>query len=340
MLAYIQDFTPSQVGEFWYPFNKPTTVCRMYICLENKGVEIFKVESSTKNVPGQQHAEEVAYDEIFGELFAKLNEHTEYLNNESQLDFAIAMNNSSCKGCRGKIVDWIEGIKQSIHGAHLQLILFFSNLYYVRDGKETSVDVVVVSFTNWVIDLVKKYDIFVDICPIIISKMLPKLDYKYRLKELSSVVKRDITCLKNFRKLLMRLNEVKGGAISVQSLQYNETSGLFDDEKPVNKIYLNIFTWETPQGISVRPIDKDSSPVSPSEPSTSLPEFSLLTLNKDALNTAGGKRKKGKQFSRSNNKKFGGKPKFFPRSNLPWYKKKRKKFPKQHTNLSKQNSVE
>ena len=102
--------------------------------------------------------------------------------------------------------------------------------------------------------------------------MLPKRDYNYTLKDLSSVLKRDITCLENVRKLFERLTNAKDGAFSVQSLQNNKTSGLFDVKKPVNEISLKIFTWESLQGISVRPIDKHSSPVYLQEPSTSIPK--------------------------------------------------------------------
>ena len=274
MLAFIQNFTPSQIDQFWFPFTKPKTVCRMYISIKNKGVELFKVDCYSENDPGQQHAEEVAYNEISRKLFTQSNE--EYLNDEFQLDFAITMNNSSCKGCREKIIDWIKRMKQSMHGAHLQLILFFSNLY-VGNGEETSVEEVVVSFTGWVIHLVKEYSIFVDICPIIVSKMLPKRDYYYTLKDLPDILKRDITCLENFRKLFEQLTNAKDGAFSVQSLHYNEIN-IFDVKKPVNEIHLKIFTWESPQGISVRPIgDKYFPPLNP--PLLNLKEYHLIESN-------------------------------------------------------------
>ena len=137
----------------------------------------------------------------------------------------------------------------------------FSNLYV---GEKNSVDdVVLVLFTDWIISLVQTYDICVDICPIIVNKMLPKQDHKYRLTDLSSVIGYDIACLEKFRKLFRRLVEAKDGTFTVQSLQCDGTSDLFKSDKPVDKIYLEIFTWENPQGISIRPTDKHSSPVKP-----------------------------------------------------------------------------
>ena len=66
-----------------------------------------------------------------------------------------------------------------MNGAHLQLTLFFSHLYIKED--EGSVNTTVVSFTDWIVKLVDIYDVVVDICPIIVNRMLPKQDYKYPL---------------------------------------------------------------------------------------------------------------------------------------------------------------
>ena len=258
MLAYIRDFTPFQTNQFWFPFPYTATVCRMYISLKNKGVEIFEVNHDCENTP-VLHAEVVAYNAISQELFARLNEHKGPLNNEYQLDFAIAMNNSSCKECRREIGEWIKRMKISINGARLQLTLFFSNLYV---GEKNSVDdVVLVLFTDWIISLVQTYDICVDTCPIIVSKMLPKQDHKYSLTDLSSVIGYDIACLEKFRKLFRRLVNEKDGTFTVQSLQCDGTNGLFNTEKPVNELYLEIFTWESPQGIAIRPTDKHPFPL-------------------------------------------------------------------------------
>ena len=272
MLAYIRYFTP-QTNQFWFPFPYTATVCRMYISLKNKGVEIFEVYHDCENTPGQQHAEVVAYNAISQELSARLNEHKGPLNTEYQLDFAIAMNNSSCLDCRGEIVEWINDLKKLINGARLQLTLFFSNLYVVEENSD-----VVVLFTDWIIHLVQTYGICVDICPIIVSKMLPKQDYGYRLKDLLRVTRHDITCLENFKKLFQRLVDANDGTYVVQC---NEICDLFNVDKPVNEIYLKIFTWECPQGISISPTDKHSFPTSLQEPSTSLLESSQLYFNKD-----------------------------------------------------------
>ena len=256
MLAYIRNFTPAQIGKFWFPFTHTATVCRMYISLKNKGVTIFEVYHDCKNTPAQQHAEVVAYNAISQDLSARLNEHKQPLNNEYQLDFAIAMNNSSCKDCRGEIGEWIKEMKKLINGARLQLTLFFSNLYVVEENSD-----IVVLFTDWIISLVQTYGICVDICPIIVNKMLPKQDHKYSLTDLSSVIGCDTTCLEKFRKLFRRLFNEKDGTFTVQSLQCDGSNGLFNTEKPVDELYLEIFIWESPQGIAIRPIDKHSSPL-------------------------------------------------------------------------------
>ena len=330
MLAYIRDFTPYQIGKFWFPFTYTATVCRMYISLKNKGVAIFEVYHDCENTPGQQHAEIVAYNAISKMLFARLNEHKEPLNNEYQLDFAIAMNNSSCKDCRREIALWIHDLKKLINGARLQLTLFFSNLYVVEENSD-----VVVLFTDWIISLVQTYGIYVDICPIIISKMLPKQDYGYRLKDLLIVTRHDIACLENFKKLFRRLFEVNGGTYVVQC---NEISDLFKADKPVNQIYLKIFTWESPQGISIRPTDKHYFPTTLQESSTTLQESSTTlqesstTLQESSTTLQESsqvesndlqiksKTVKSKKMRRSYpyNNRF-----IYSRSKLPWYKKRK-----------------
>ena len=330
MLAYIRDFTPAQIGKFWFPFPYTATVCRMYISLKNKGVEFFKVYHDCKNTPAQQHAEVVAYNAISEMLFARLNEHKEPLNTEYQLDFAIAMNNSSCLDCRREIGEWIKEMKKLINGAGLQLTLFFSNLY-VGVGEENSDDDVEVLFTGWIISLVQTYGIYVDICPIIVNKMVPKQDHKYRLTDLSSVIGYDTTCLKTFRKLFRRLFEAKDGTFTVQSLQCDGSNGLFNAEKPVGKLYLEIFTWESLQGIAIRPIDKHYFPTTQQEPSTSLQEPSQVESNDLRIKskTVEAKSKKMKRPYSYNNR-FRGKQKFYSGSKLPWYKKRKqsKRYPK------------
>ena len=267
MLEYLQKFTNYHIKQFWLPFENKTTVCRMYISLEDTDEEKFKICFKCRNWSGL-HAEVRAYNKISSELTAELSQHKEYLNSESKLHFAIAMNNSSCKDCRKKITNWIKGLKEKINGTQLQLTLFFSNLYV---GEEESVDNVVESFSDWIVDLVTTIGIVVDICPIVINCMLPKQDYGYRLKDLSNILKCDIACLKNFRKLSKQLIKVKNQDESFL-VRCTANSDLFNCRKPVKSICMKIFTWENPHYISVSPIDKQSSPASLPDPSTPLPK--------------------------------------------------------------------
>ena len=321
MLAYLQGFTPFEIcQQFWFPFSDPKTVCRLYISLENKGEK--KIEIPRYSESSLAHAEVVAYKKISRKLFAQLDENKQYLNSESKLDFGIATNNSSCKGCRKNITNWIKNLKKSINGTHLQLTLFFSHLYV---GEEGSVDKVVISFTNWIVDLVKTCAIAVDICPIIVCKMLPKQDYKYKLEHLSDVVKRDTTCLDNFRKLFVQLTNATDGTFAVQS-------DLFCSDEQVKRAYLHIFTWEKPQGISVRPIGKYSSPASLPEPSQHFnPKFQIKS------NTVETKQKKHKS-SGYYSKMVGGKRKVFRWNNHSGYKR-RPPIRKSPTTSWKSNSI-
>ena len=156
MLAYIQQFTDDHICQFWFPFARRRTVCRMYIGLENKGVNIFKVSCDSENSP-EGHAEVIAYKKIYSELISELNKHKKYLNSESKLDFAIATNNSPCDDCKRTITSWIENLIMLMNGAHLQLTLFFSHLYIKED--EGSVNTTVVSFTDWIVKLVDIYNL-------------------------------------------------------------------------------------------------------------------------------------------------------------------------------------
>ena len=328
MLAYIQQFTNDHINTFWFPFPYTRTVCRMYIGLSNNNGVIFEVSRYSEN-SSSDHAEVVAYKEISRKLISELNKHEEYLNSKSQLDFAIATNNSSCNGCRKRITNWIKDLKKSINGTHLQLTLFFNNLYV---GEEGSVDNVVVSFTNWIVDLVKEYDMVVDICPIVVNKMLPKQDYKFRLKDLSKVIKCDITCLENFRDLYAQLIAAKDGTFIVHCHNHD----LFNSDKPVDSLYMEIFTWKEPMYISVCRSNEHSSSIFLPEPSTSLPEPSKIDLKSSIVQEKHKKVRKSSHYYNNNNKTSRGKPRYLSTFK---YNRYRRRLPKRKPiNFSKYNA--
>ena len=115
------------------------------------------------------------------------------------LDFIIALNNSPCTDCRRKILSWIREIQQLIPNTAIRLILFFSHLY----SKKEPVSSVVGPFAKWILDVVHNQCVVI-ICPIVVFKMLP--EFNYRFKELFKVLTFDEKIIEIFRDLFKELN--------------------------------------------------------------------------------------------------------------------------------------
>ena len=240
MLSFIKNFPTHDVKHFWSPFPHRTTLCRMTFLLRSNNREEYAINSHSRATE-ENHAEIIAYDSIKKKLFACLSQQ----NHLQVLDFIIALNNSPCTDCRRKILSWIRKIQQLTPNTAIRLVLFFSHLY----SNKEPVSSVVGPFAKWIIDVVHNQCVVI-ICPIVVFKMLP--EFNYRFKELFKVLTSDEKIIEIFRDLFKELNS--------QLTPLNNLFSVFPSHEFFNRdysVYLSLFTWENPRYISIVPRDKD-----------------------------------------------------------------------------------
>ncbi|KAI6658995.1 hypothetical protein LOD99_14671 [Oopsacas minuta] len=232
MLSYITDFTEFERGYFWLNCDKPTTLCKIAVCLRSENED--KVLSTRYSKPHEkEHAELTALTYVVEELDTKLRFIP--LDNSAVLDVIMRINNSPCARCQDPLIELLLEIKNMIPRVHFRLIMFFSNLYNKSDkGIE--------QFCDWIMELVEN-KIVVIVCPLVVYKMVEKPE-DFPKSQVHEMVEFGRDCIDNFRELLSDIEDREG------SFHVSISHQFFRKDY---QVYMRLFSWDDPHFFSIYP---------------------------------------------------------------------------------------